>query len=335
MIQENQAEYIRSGLANYIGLKTNNKRIPCIVFLDDPSMPDNFLIDDPNDPTDDYLMKVEVPLSKHNDTRQMHKKLMCRVAYYVLKDILGDYDFRIVALNWFGDKENSTKWILEHRDEIDVINCSFTAPTADCIDEIKNLGIPITAAVGNNGNENGVSFPAYLPETIGVAAYELHWEDMADYSNKGEQVLCTAFTDIYVYADEAMTKLIKSNGTSTASPMVAIGILVYNFFHNVMLSQNEAKQLVINNCIDMYEVGHDTTSGYGMFVLPDYTEVNDMTIKLKIDSNEIEIDGVVKQMDTAPFIKDNRTFVPIRFVAEELGYNVEWDNDKREIIITK
>ena len=38
-------------------------------------------------------------------------------------------------------------------------------------------------------------------------------------------------------------------------------------------------------------------------------------------------------MDTAPFIKDSRTFVPIRFIAEALGANVMWDDNAKTIQI--
>ncbi len=38
-------------------------------------------------------------------------------------------------------------------------------------------------------------------------------------------------------------------------------------------------------------------------------------------------------MDTAPFIKDSRTFVPIRFVSESLGAKVSWDNEKKQVTI--
>ena len=40
-------------------------------------------------------------------------------------------------------------------------------------------------------------------------------------------------------------------------------------------------------------------------------------------------------MDVAPFIENNRTFVPIRFVAESLGYQVEWNDTTRQVIIYK
>ena len=56
-------------------------------------------------------------------------------------------------------------------------------------------------------------------------------------------------------------------------------------------------------------------------------------IKLKIGSKDVEVDGVKLQMDTAPFLKDSRTFVPIRFVAEGMGLNVDWNNDTREVTV--
>lgn len=37
----------------------------------------------------------------------------------------------------------------------------------------------------------------------------------------------------------------------------------------------------------------------------------------------------------APMIKDSRTFIPLRFVSEQLGYNVSWNGETREITITK
>ena len=37
---------------------------------------------------------------------------------------------------------------------------------------------------------------------------------------------------------------------------------------------------------------------------------------------------------TAPIIKDGRTFIPLRFISENLGYEVAWDGDTRTITIT-
>ena len=62
-------------------------------------------------------------------------------------------------------------------------------------------------------------------------------------------------------------------------------------------------------------------------------EENGLTIVMKIGSKTIYENGIKKSMDTAPFIKDNRTFVPIRFVAENLGFSVQWDAAERKVTI--
>ena len=60
--------------------------------------------------------------------------------------------------------------------------------------------------------------------------------------------------------------------------------------------------------------------------------------KLVIGSKEMikAVDGVEQKvmMDIAPFIDSNRTMLPIRFVAEALGFKVEWDDPSRTVILT-
>ncbi len=59
--------------------------------------------------------------------------------------------------------------------------------------------------------------------------------------------------------------------------------------------------------------------------------------KLVIGSKEMikSIDGIEERitMDVAPFIKNGRTMLPIRFIAEALGFNVVWYNDKRTVVL--
>jgi hypothetical protein len=56
-------------------------------------------------------------------------------------------------------------------------------------------------------------------------------------------------------------------------------------------------------------------------------------IRLKIGDAAMEVDGGIKVMDVAPFIKDGRTMVPLRFVAEVLGRQVRWVPESQEVII--
>ncbi|WP_277218075.1 copper amine oxidase N-terminal domain-containing protein [Peptoniphilus vaginalis] len=48
----------------------------------------------------------------------------------------------------------------------------------------------------------------------------------------------------------------------------------------------------------------------------------------------IEYNGKTIKSDVAPYIKNERTMVPIRFISETLGYKVTWDKDKREVGIS-
>ncbi len=51
---------------------------------------------------------------------------------------------------------------------------------------------------------------------------------------------------------------------------------------------------------------------------------------------EIYIDGIgVDFPDVKPYILNDRTFVPIRFISEQLGATVKWNSDTSEIIIDR
>ena len=62
-----------------------------------------------------------------------------------------------------------------------------------------------------------------------------------------------------------------------------------------------------------------------------------MVTKLVIGSKKlvVTVNGVQKEvvMDVEPFISNNRTMLPIRFVAEALGFKVEWDDPTRTVIL--
>ena len=43
----------------------------------------------------------------------------------------------------------------------------------------------------------------------------------------------------------------------------------------------------------------------------------------------------LRDEETMPVIRHDRTFLPLRAVTEELGYTVAWDGDKKEVTLTK
>lgn len=64
----------------------------------------------------------------------------------------------------------------------------------------------------------------------------------------------------------------------------------------------------------------------------EFGTINDLTqdeIRVFIDGRQVNFP------DVKPYIKNGRTLVPVRFVSEEMGAKVSWNNAKREVIIEK
>ena len=56
-------------------------------------------------------------------------------------------------------------------------------------------------------------------------------------------------------------------------------------------------------------------------------------ILMQLDNKEISVDGERKTMDVAPQSINDRTMVPVRFVAENIGCEIAWIGSTREVII--
>lgn len=56
-------------------------------------------------------------------------------------------------------------------------------------------------------------------------------------------------------------------------------------------------------------------------------------IEFIVGSKSFTVDGETKEFDSIPYIKNDRTYVSVRFITEALGASVEWLNDTQEVII--
>ena len=65
-----------------------------------------------------------------------------------------------------------------------------------------------------------------------------------------------------------------------------------------------------------------------------YITKDGVSIMIRIGEERILANGSTKVMDTKAIIRYDRTYVPIRYVAEELGATVGWDAGTRTVIIT-
>ena len=60
---------------------------------------------------------------------------------------------------------------------------------------------------------------------------------------------------------------------------------------------------------------------------------DDITVNMTISDNIAYVNGNEVLLDVAPQIRDDRTVVPMRFIAESFNLNVDWDGNSNTIII--
>lgn len=62
---------------------------------------------------------------------------------------------------------------------------------------------------------------------------------------------------------------------------------------------------------------------------------NEDEIQLVIDSTTAYLNGEAQTLDVSPVIINDRTFLPIRFIAEGFGWSVDWNTATQEVTIVK
>lgn len=64
-------------------------------------------------------------------------------------------------------------------------------------------------------------------------------------------------------------------------------------------------------------------------------EAKDISIKLVIGESKATVNNETVELDCASYIKNDRTYLPLRFVSEKLGAKVVWDESTQRVTITK
>ena len=61
----------------------------------------------------------------------------------------------------------------------------------------------------------------------------------------------------------------------------------------------------------------------------------DTTVKIRIGSEILEVNGNQITMDTQAAIQDDRTYLPLRWVYESFGYKVIWSESSKTVLVSK
>lgn len=62
-------------------------------------------------------------------------------------------------------------------------------------------------------------------------------------------------------------------------------------------------------------------------------KLEDKIVQMKVGSRTLYVNGQAKQMDVAPLVRNGRTYLPARWVAEAFGYVVGWDEKARAVTV--
>lgn len=125
--------------------------------------------------------------------------------------------------------------------------------------------------------------------------------------------------------------------TDDSSKIIKMNVSKKDYSINDVKSQMDAAPYISNN--RTFVPVRFIVEGFGGQV--DYdsnTKVvsinyNNNNILIPIGSNTIEVNGKNMEIDAPAVIKNNRTFIPIRFVAEALGMQIDYNSSNREITI--
>lgn len=60
---------------------------------------------------------------------------------------------------------------------------------------------------------------------------------------------------------------------------------------------------------------------------------DDKIIVMHIDKRQVTVDGKAMELDVAPGLISNKTYIPLRFISEVLGMDITWDGELRTVII--
>jgi len=84
----------------------------------------------------------------------------------------------------------------------------------------------------------------------------------------------------------------------------------------------------------MDKVGNRTSQTFAVtYGTPSSSTPSSLYVLLKVGSKEIEVNGMTRTLDAAPFIKDGRTLLPIRALIETLGGTVQWNAQTKTVTV--
>lgn len=217
-----------------------------------------------------------------------------------------------------------------------IVTCSYTTKYMEPEDSLRLLdaGITLFCAAGNEDDHTHMQLskdPSWI--SVGALVYNDKTDSikLEDYSSK------TEYLDVVDFIPYSMGGYVfLPSGTSFSAPFRAGRTACYFQYFFTKYGRYPTHDEIISefqkNSKDLGDVGYDISYGNGVWVMP---SIENKIIRLKIGDKIGYVNGIPIQLDVSPKIENSRTLVPLRFVAENMDYNVEWIEKSQEIILSK
>lgn len=149
--------------------------------------------------------------------------------------------------------------------DLSVINISLAGPEnrllATAVNSLRNQGILLVAAVGNQGPAAPPLYPAAYGGVVGVTAVDASGE-LYRWANRGKQVMF-AGPGVSVPVAHPESGMAADSGTSLAAPVIAAALAC----RRADYPDGQAIEALIDEARDLGERGHDSRFGHGFIDL--------------------------------------------------------------------
>lgn len=202
--------------------------------------------------------------------------------------------------------------------------------------------------------DTNVNLSSYIPSRSGYAF--IGWYSDEALKNAVSTVKLTKNTTVYALWKEIYVPSSSGGGITTTKFTVNFETNGGNEIESVSVARStKVKEPTAptkegytfdgwytdKNCTKKYDFATRVKSDFTLYAkwvagekVPE-PAVNKNAIVLTIGKTSATVFGETKANDVAPIIRNNRTMLPARFVAESLGAIVEWNEELQQVTITK
>ena len=243
-----------------------------------------------------------------------------------------------------GPSTSSLDWDFGYSDEKTSLDCKVTSKSnlqADNVSSTVNmdLGLKSPDAGGNlavklkadsTANKNASSGDMNIKVTGNMDSEKL--DIVANLNIKQEFINAVSFVAPVLTEENSIDFETLEPEASEAEDKISINVNDYEYFiwfDNAPFIENGRIMVPAREFIEGLE-GEVAWNPPATLVM----SIVDQKIAMNAGDKNCTVNEQSREMDTAPMVKDGVTYVPVRFLAEQLGYTVSYDQDCMEISLT-